>query len=88
MMSCYDIRITPAYAGKTDGFDTIWADMQDHPRLRGKNSTFQNGSEKKQGSPPLTREKLNLVNLIYRLTGITPAYAGKTLRTLFCRYPS
>ena len=32
----------------------------------------------KQGSPPLTREKLTGVTCVTRHSGITPAYAGKT----------
>ena len=74
----WNVRITPACAGKTCRFCSCTRCQGDHPRVCGKN--FLNVFEIAlgSGSPPRVREKpTNLLKLILKLR-ITPAYAGKT----------
>ena len=76
-------RITPAYAGKTNqDLFTGWG-YWDHPRLRGKDYAGIILVVAVIGSPPLTRERHigTLVN--DNSPGITPAYAGKTVKDPF-----
>ncbi len=73
-------RITPAYAGST--FDSPFDDSgkQDHPRLRGEYSHSRKWRMIISGSPPLTRGVPRHVQNVANLQGITPAYAGSTLK--------
>ena len=73
-------RITPAYAGKTHRTKLADGNLRDHPRLRGKDEFGLFASDGVMGSPPLTRERLLAVYSDFLNFGITPAYAGKTLR--------
>ena len=73
-----DIRITPAYAGKTASECNALILEEDHPRIRGKDRSFQTAFALRQGSPPHTRERLRLGCNRKLNLGITPAYAGKT----------
>ena len=57
------VRITPAYAGKSDNFVAALSDFGDHPPVF--------------GSPPRLRGKVLVVSSVSVLFGITPAYAGK-----------
>ena len=70
--------ITPAYAGKTKFFYRPICRVQDHPRLRGKDEAMERRCKKKEGSPPLTRERHKELESEGQLFRITPAYAGKT----------
>ncbi|KXB48036.1 hypothetical protein HMPREF3190_01687 [Umbribacter vaginalis] len=73
------VGITPAYAGKTFQqllpFDPHW----DHPRVCGKNEFLNIVARFPRGSPPRVREKLLQYQVAAGVSGITPAYAGKTL---------
>ena len=51
------LRITPAYAGKTDCNGRPNVGTWDHPRVCGKNLYFKDGKLHLQGSPPRMREK-------------------------------
>ena len=73
------IGITPAYAGKTCTLYCSGYLKKNHPRSRGKDCTTPYLQIKKQGSPPLTRERLQRPEYIGGRSGITPAHAGKTL---------
>ena len=75
-----DIRITPAYAGKSQGFGVSLLLMRDHPRLRGEKRLFRRLWGIHLGSPPLTRGKEKQKNTSFPLDRITPAYAGKSPR--------
>ena len=77
------LRITPAYAGKRMSVteSAIW--RQDHPRLCGEKITNQRKICTFTGSPPPMRGKGYLRYFFQRFSGITPAYAGKSLRTDF-----
>ena len=70
--------ITPAYAGKTEISGLEELEREDHPRLRGENFNFLSLDLNRQGSPPPTRGKPELVGAGKETGGITPAYAGKT----------
>ena len=71
-------RITPAYAGKTTVTALKAEREQDHPRVCGENYRLPRREYRPVGSPPRMRGKLSLFSGIVRITGITPAYAGKT----------
>ena len=76
----FRIRITPAYAGNTYNLWCLRAKGKDHPRLRGEYSRYQCGHSTFPGSPPLTRGIPNQLKVADGTTGITPAYAGNTLK--------
>ena len=72
------IRITPAYAGKT--FNELIGKVQnaDHPRVCGENLDELCKKRCRRGSPPRMRGKLSDLRSSCYSPGITPAYAGKT----------
>ena len=72
------LRITPAYAGKTQLKAKSIISGEDHPRLRGENAILPGHQTLGKGSPPPTRGKLVGKWTIICSPGITPAYAGKT----------
>ena len=72
-------RITPAYAGNTAVCKAFGITPGDHPRLRGKYLYISHAVVLGIGSPPLTREILQLQFYSVNLHRITPAYAGNTL---------
>ena len=71
-------RITPADAGKTQVDRAFGPKVEDHPRGCGENLLQQVDEHALKGSPPRMRGKLSLFSGIVRITGITPADAGKT----------
>ena len=73
-----DLRITPAYAGKRYKFASFNCTQQDHPRLCGEKNMPGIPATAFPGSPPPMRGKgISAYALVY-LSGITPAYAGKS----------
>ena len=72
------LRITPAYAGKTIGYDNVCRRDQDHPRVCGKDAALSAGRLAVQGSPPRMRERHLCGDGRRPANRITPAYAGKT----------
>ena len=72
------VGITPADAGKTSEAVLMPKKVQDHPRGCGENVAILQYLLFPQGSPPRMRGKLSLFSGIVRITGITPADAGKT----------
>ena len=74
----YDIRITPAYAGKRANRWVMYTLTEDHPRLCGEKEKFTTFSRGSVGSPPPMRGKDKFPNAAFRFSGITPAYAGKS----------
>ena len=76
------LRITPAYAGKSRKPVHHRKPMQDHPRLCGEKTDQQATSDRPQGSPPPMRGKVRLAGRAFKASGITPAYAGKSLAKL------
>ena len=75
-------RITPAYAGTTIALSIPDSFTSDHPRLRGNYSQNKSKYSTHIGSPPLTRELLEVFGPIVAALGITPAYAGTTLAAI------
>ena len=71
-------RITPAYAGKRRGALCAHSCAQDHPRVCGEKVCKEIAPLSVWGSPPRMRGKVKTAKLRRRMTGITPAYAGKS----------
>ena len=70
--------ITPAWAGKSRESVLAGAGWRDHPRVGGEKEVMDTGQALTRGSPPRGRGK-ELENLrVYAVTGITPAWAGKS----------
>ena len=72
--------ITPAYAGKTECSVLVGADREDHPRVCGKDFWRYASIKAYLGSPPRMRERRVRWDSRTPKPGITPAYAGKTLK--------
>ena len=72
-------RITPAYAGKSDGLFQNDLEQQDHPRLCGEKLTHTALPLDRLGSPPPMRGKVEWTGETATVNGITPAYAGKSI---------
>ena len=71
------VRITPAYAGKSDNFVVALSDFGDHPRVCGEKCSATGSGLAVSGSPPRMRGKVPVVSSVSVQFGITPAYAGK-----------
>ena len=81
----FQIRITPAYAGKSLFRRMGHNQRRDHPRLCGEKMVFCAGVGCWWGSPPPMRGKVLPMPASVRRTGITPAYAGKSYPPLVTR---
>ena len=77
--ACY--RITPAYAGKRLDRSPAHSQTRDHPRLCGEKPVTTSQTILILGSPPPMRGKEKRRIRIHRCVRITPAYAGKSLRS-------
>ena len=73
-------RITPAYAGKRASGFSLNLYIQDHPRLCGEKWHIGQSITRQKGSPPPMRGKAFANTIAVHLPGITPAYAGKSIR--------
>ena len=56
--------------------------LKDHPRLRGEKFQREEYVFACLGSPPLTRGKAKKKIYAEEIAGITPAYAGKSLKLM------
>ena len=74
----FDIRITPAYAGKSTLLCFPAEPGWDHPRICGEKRNSLLKLKGKLGSPPHMRGKASCLYFRVPLIGITPAYAGKS----------
>ena len=72
------VRITPAYAGKSNRHSLTGLYLQDHPRLCGEKLLISVLRIQRVGSPPPMRGKGQFLIVGVRAVGITPAYAGKS----------
>ena len=72
-----NIRITPAYAGKSSKRFFARSIYQDHPRLCGEKRFESTGNSERRGSPPPMRGKGGFHFFAADRQGIPPAYAGK-----------
>ena len=70
--------ITPAYAGKSRGFDRLVCVTEDHPRLCGEKYLIAVTDKYNEGSPPPMRGKVFRIRQRFFVHRITPAYAGKS----------
>ena len=70
--------ITPAYAGKRRSIGRLSQPTRDHPRVCGEKSTRIAPKNCGSGSPPRMRGKDGVNDSAQAVTGITPAYAGKS----------
>ena len=75
----YDLRITPAGAGKTTHKQPRGEGGKDHPRRCGENQYGEQESDWDMGSPPQVRGKRLPPYCGANGGGITPAGAGKTV---------
>ncbi len=74
------IRITPAYAGKSQGSAVVTDFIEDHPRLCGEKMLHRQQLPQYLGSPPPMRGKAENACVTDTGNRITPAYAGKSPR--------
>ena len=72
---------TPACAGKSPFFDNAVRATRDHPRACGEKIIEHIPGITLPGSPPRVRGKDSLILQSLKLTGITPARAGKRRQT-------
>ena len=77
--TAYD-GITPAYAGSTFGLFSVHCYLKDHPRVCGEHQRERPTSISRKGSPPRMRGAHSRTQGQPLRMGITPAYAGSTLR--------
>ena len=75
-----DLRITPAYAGKSLSLTRPGVHIWDHPRVCGEKKFTFDAGKLIPGSPPRMRGKGRIVAVTVAGFGITPAYAGKSPR--------
>ena len=73
------LGITPAYAGKRAVLQRCFYSRRDHPRLCGEKALICRFPIISRGSPPPMRGKVLRGPMTRRMTGITPAYAGKSV---------
>ena len=73
------VRITPAYAGKSDFDKSEKCTGKDHPRLCGEKVNGILLYTENTGSPPPMRGKALSGAAMWSVCRITPAYAGKRL---------
>ena len=79
----YHGGITPACAGKSDGYTAGRTDARDHPRVCGEKPALPPGVLAPPGSPPRMRGKDYVAHACKGRVGITPAYAGKSPTFIF-----
>ena len=72
--------ITPAYAGKSLTIQKMSTASRDHPRVCGEKVARPGQVGRQPGSPPRMRGKGASAVGAPRAAGITPAYAGKSVR--------
>ncbi|EHO16010.1 hypothetical protein HMPREF9623_01556 [Stomatobaculum longum] len=70
-------RITPACAGKTNGFYLSCCISWDHPRVCGENRFRKGGKTYTEGSPPRVRGKLFFLKKWLTMLGSPPRVRGK-----------
>ena len=75
------MRITPAWAGKSETVCLLVLRRWDHPRVGGEKIFRFNWKEPHQGSPPRGRGKATVSATLTARQRITPAWAGKRRQT-------
>ena len=79
LIGIFNLRITPAYAGRTDDKRLDRRRDRDHPRVCGENLFGDGGEFVPAGSPPRMRGEHAGGGWTSRRRRITPAYAGRTV---------
>ena len=79
--------ITPAYAGKRTSRYTPFQGAKDHPRVCGEKTGTAWRWLMVTGSPPRMRGKVPAAPSAPMSSGITPAYAGKSILQSATRWP-
>ena len=79
MVRCSKFGITPAWAGKSLFPAGNALCPWDHPRVGGEKSLILATRTALMGSPPRGRGKASCFHVLSRSSGITPAWAGKSL---------
>ena len=80
--------ITPAYAGKSAGYEGASNYTRDHPRLCGEKFVQHLQCYLYTGSPPPMRGKVPSSYVLGKYGRITPAYAGKSAASSYTRLSS
>ena len=75
-------RITPACAGRRRFGSPRGPRSEDHPRVCGEKEIIRRYGDEDGGSPPRVRGEASLVDSIPARTGITPACAGRSRKSL------
>ena len=70
--------VSPAYAGKSPAAAYACPGTQDHPRVCGEKLYTPCVIAPSVGSPPRMRGKAADLRQLFQISGITPAYAGKS----------
>ena len=78
-----ELGITPAHAGKSHRCTSLQKRFRDHPRTRGEKFRRNYELGFPVGSPPHTRGKASCISATTASTGITPAHAGKSVKSGF-----
>ena len=74
----HQLRITPAWAGKSQGGNPLPVQDEDHPRVGGEKLAFPAILARELGSPPRGRGKAPGHPVLRISARITPAWAGKS----------
>ena len=84
----FQIRITPAYAGKSFSVEAATSENRDHPRLCGEKVELLQSRRRYAGSPPPMRGKALRPFFRKPCLWITPAYAGKSraIKSIFSNH--
>ena len=77
------VGITPAWAGKSAGFQSAPSGQRDHPRVGGEKAVWLCAGPRPHGSPPRGRGKAPGPLALRISSRITPAWAGKSKRPAF-----
>ena len=88
LLSVHADGITPAYAGKSSTLLNFSITEWDHPRVCGEKEESDFTDKEAPGSPPRMRGKVVCNETGKGRQGITPAYAGKSLRGGIEKTPS
>ena len=81
--SVFSFGITPAYAGKRNAERRNFQRFWDHPRLCGEKTLHLAHLILRVGSPPPMRGKVCRTLIASTRSGITHAYAGKSMQQLY-----
>ena len=81
-LALFQLRITPAHAGKTSESFGGLKSQPDHPRACGENGSAEQAARSVSGSPPRMRGKHLAEPAAADSVRITPAHAGKTAKKL------